>query len=542
MSAPFIPEELKRLTRWNVWLRVGERKIPFGPETGRAQAWQDNLTTYDAAMAALHRPIAYAGESRKPDGVGFRLGGDYAGIDLDCAIYVVDGKPKLRSWALRIVDQARKEGAWIEKSLSGDGLHVILRKSGSEQAPHVNKWTVEHDSSEPDPRKPCQVEMYLDGQYFTVSGKPAKGGDATVIGCAPDTWALALETSPQDGRRSDAEPERDFDGEDTAAPMVRDKGATLWGSLPRGTVDSPMAMVNSLALARAGDLVPGMFPEARLENSAWKIWPDATGGAGGSTNAISIHAARGVRDFAAHKREGAPEDGKLSMIDLLLPPYGEFVGDDFQGCQTAVQAAQKLCDAMDMPWLKKLFRDDPDAAPGSAELVNVLARDAPVKVPEWPAGVLPAGLESYARHIARRRAADETTGCFTHFVAMAASIPQGVVYEVTGGGADPFRQHTSLYALLAGRSGMRKSPLLDAAFAPVEEVESEWRRTFEKAHAAFRLKQAEAEGRKGRHPKKGEEAKGEPLGAGGAFAPPDDVIRGARTMMPPPIRVASLSL
>lgn len=92
-----------------------------------------------------------ASASKAGAGLGFVLNGDgVVCVDLDHCL--VDGV--LAPWARRIVDLA--PGCWIERSVSGDGLHVW----GLGRLERGRRLSVEGGS----------VELYADGRYIAVTG------------------------------------------------------------------------------------------------------------------------------------------------------------------------------------------------------------------------------------------------------------------------------------------------------------------------------------------------------------------------------------
>ena len=101
--------------------------------------------------ASTWSPYREAAASNAGAGLGFVLNGDgVACIDLDHCL--VDGE--LASWARRLVDMA--PGCWIERSVSGDGLHIW----GFGRLERGRRLSVESGS----------VELYADGRYIAVTG------------------------------------------------------------------------------------------------------------------------------------------------------------------------------------------------------------------------------------------------------------------------------------------------------------------------------------------------------------------------------------
>ena len=114
----YIPPELREIPSWVVW-RYQQRgndwtKPPFQPngryaESNNAATW----TTFDEALAAY--------QTGRFDGIGWNVGRDIAGIDLDDVIGA-DGDIDPRASA--ILD--RFAGTYCELSPSGTGYRLIV--------------------------------------------------------------------------------------------------------------------------------------------------------------------------------------------------------------------------------------------------------------------------------------------------------------------------------------------------------------------------------------------------------------------------------
>jgi putative DNA primase/helicase len=118
-----IPEELTERPQWVCWRLVerGERltKAPFNAQTGDPASCVDLLSWSDFSTACA----SY--EAGGYDGVGFVLssGDPFTALDLDdCRSAAGVIKP----WAQEILDRV-PEDAYREVSVSGSGVHVILR-------------------------------------------------------------------------------------------------------------------------------------------------------------------------------------------------------------------------------------------------------------------------------------------------------------------------------------------------------------------------------------------------------------------------------
>lgn len=133
-----IPTELTSRPRW---VRRTASKVPV---------------TVDGEAASSTAPETWsvykqAAASKSGAGLGFVLNGDgVVCVDLDHCL--VDGE--LAPWARRIVNLA--PGCWIERSVSGDGLHIW----GQGRLERGRRLSVDGGS----------VELYADGRYIAVTG------------------------------------------------------------------------------------------------------------------------------------------------------------------------------------------------------------------------------------------------------------------------------------------------------------------------------------------------------------------------------------
>lgn len=123
-------------------------KLPINPHTGGMAMTNtpDTWGTFEAAVKAVKR--------HHLDGIGFvftRQAG-IVGVDLDSCI---SSGGILEVWASRIVGELK---SYTEYSPSGTGLHVLLR-----------------GVLPPGRRKIGQIEMYDEGRFFTVTGRPISG-------------------------------------------------------------------------------------------------------------------------------------------------------------------------------------------------------------------------------------------------------------------------------------------------------------------------------------------------------------------------------
>ena len=141
---------MRQQARWGLW-RYEERdgkptKVPYRLDGNRARSTVAEDWAGFPAVAAHFVRVADS------DGIGFRLGEGWAGVDLDHCI--VGGEPL--SWARSITEIL---DSYSEYSPSGTGIKVFLlgRLPAGER------------------RRTGNIEMYDAGRYFTVTGQHVPG-------------------------------------------------------------------------------------------------------------------------------------------------------------------------------------------------------------------------------------------------------------------------------------------------------------------------------------------------------------------------------
>ncbi|MFI6465680.1 DNA primase [Streptomyces sp. NPDC050538] len=133
-----LPDELTSRPRW---VRRTAAKVPVAVDGGTASSTApETWSRYRDAAA-----------SKVGAGLGFVLAGDgVVCLDLDHCMY----GDRVAPWAQRILDAAGP--TWVERSVSGDGLHVW----GLGELPHGRRITVGTGT----------VELYGTGRYIAVTG------------------------------------------------------------------------------------------------------------------------------------------------------------------------------------------------------------------------------------------------------------------------------------------------------------------------------------------------------------------------------------
>jgi hypothetical protein len=173
-----IPDELKRRPQWVVWAyewregRDGKgkwTKPPHNPITGdyaKSNAPNTWGTFKDAINAARGGGVA---------GIGYMFHADdpYVGIDLDHCLNPLTGT--VMPEAEGIVKRLK---SYTERSPGGDGLHVIVK--GALRSSH----------------KSAEVETYVAGRYFTVTGHHYPGTPTTIESCEAGLAAWEAECFP----------------------------------------------------------------------------------------------------------------------------------------------------------------------------------------------------------------------------------------------------------------------------------------------------------------------------------------------------------
>ena len=145
-----IPHALKARPQWVVWKRE-ERdgkptKVPYSPVSFERASTTDLMTwgSFEDAFAAWRIDNF--------DGVAFCFcsADPFVGIDIDACRNPETGE--IEEWAQHLIEKF--EGAYIEVSPSGKGVHIIAcgrLQSGKRSGP---------------------IEMYNQRRFFTVTGRP----------------------------------------------------------------------------------------------------------------------------------------------------------------------------------------------------------------------------------------------------------------------------------------------------------------------------------------------------------------------------------
>ena len=160
-----IPLEMKAVKRWVCWTAD---KTPINPHTlhGASSTNSSTWGTFDEAAAAMGKQASYRGADGQTTavvlGVGFVLGGGWAGIDLDGG--QDHGGGVVNQTAL---SDAEALGTYAEYSKSGEGYHFIGKYTGGKLDGTANKAE--------------GVEIYTGAHYFAMTGLVYRGGPVADI-------------------------------------------------------------------------------------------------------------------------------------------------------------------------------------------------------------------------------------------------------------------------------------------------------------------------------------------------------------------------
>lgn len=271
-----IPQEMRACSRWGLW-RYETRgskptKIPFSPVSGHEASSTNphDWTTFEHACSVLRQRARF-------DGLGFRLGEPWAGVDLDGCRDPETGD--LAPEAAAIIEAL---DSYTEVSPSGNGVKLFLkghlppgrRRTKAPWAPLGG----DH----------ADIEMYDMGRYFTVTGEgiwePGEFADRSqglqelhqrLYGAT----ALPMSVSERNGRS--ARPEKAF--EDADAKILRvARGASNGAAFSRlfdhgdssdygSPSEADAALVAHLAFYCGGDVlrVDNLFRRSGLMRDKW---------------------------------------------------------------------------------------------------------------------------------------------------------------------------------------------------------------------------------------------------------------------------------
>lgn len=254
-----VPKLMSEASRWIVWAYWFYKGV--WKKEPRSTLAREQAKPIDAAQTKYHCTIHNVirllhdlmrhnpygrreSTKRNPrillDGIGFVLGGGFAGIDLDdCLIRDDAGNYRLAPWAQAILDRFPETYAEVSPSRTGVKIFLLGRLADDLKG---RKWTGMGDDGR------GAVEIYDRGRYFTVTGLVVKGREGKLAELGDQLNALHAELSTRGG-------ERRAEADDAAAAEVTPR--------PAGTQDDEALLakartckngVEFSALFDAGDI------------------------------------------------------------------------------------------------------------------------------------------------------------------------------------------------------------------------------------------------------------------------------------------------
>lgn len=329
MNYNHVPAELKRLAQW-VCFRLVPRengkkaKIPIDPKTRREAKANDPATwaTFEEATAAA--------ELYSFPGVGIEFANGIFGVDLD---NVIDEAGNISADAREIVDAL---DSYTELSPSGRGLHILCLGSipkGGNRAKLPGGG---------------EIEMYDNGRYFTVTGKP--------YGTPRGLATRSVEAADVHGRyiaRVDAEKPVQSHGE------------------PRRVQESDSELLQKMFGSGRGDAIR-------------RLWEGDTSAHGGDHSAADLAL---VRDLAYWTNGDATRiDDLFRSSGLMREKWDERRGAQTYGEKTIAQVLRGFTPFVEQQPIKRILRGGEVVT--DFEVMRAAAESAPPPVESQSAPVV----------------------------------------------------------------------------------------------------------------------------------------------------------
>ena len=167
-----VPKQMQDLFCWILWHR-------FPQPDGKIKKVPDEFTRKDKKITWDNMPYMFMAQAKQKlyspeslsDGIGFvfKEKSAFAGIDIDDAI-LPDGayNEPVRKIILPILQAARRDGCYIEKSISGTGYHIFGHTTLKPFLLATTDGSGRIDSK--------NIEIHYANSYFTVSGNMLSPG------------------------------------------------------------------------------------------------------------------------------------------------------------------------------------------------------------------------------------------------------------------------------------------------------------------------------------------------------------------------------
>lgn len=153
------PQFLRDWPMWAAWSAPQKRPLDLRRRLKPASTTDpDTWATFADAQAHLARLASVVTRIPHTAGVGILIARPLAFIDLDD---VPDPHPQ---WVLDLITQAQRVGAYVERSASGEGIHVLVRAMPGFPVLTRNRWT------RPDPKGSIGIEVYQHARFCALTG------------------------------------------------------------------------------------------------------------------------------------------------------------------------------------------------------------------------------------------------------------------------------------------------------------------------------------------------------------------------------------
>ncbi len=410
-----VPEALRAEPRWVGWAYVTrddgkQTKEPRWAATERLASSTNPKTWsgFDVAVAGV--------AIGKHAGIGYVLGDGRAGVDLDGAI---DEDGGVKAWAVRFLRHALDLGVYVERSVSGTGLHFIGRAALPSGGHNVR-------------REGLAVEWYADGRYFTVSGDVSGG-----LGGDPDADMQPL-IDRLESEVLAIVPGVTVDAAEVAKRLRGQELLVEASTLDPATVEA----AERAFMHRAGQEMREAWDRdecAGQSEERQKLVTRIAKDVGGDPVLTAAVFARSPR-FVAECRRG-------KMPRLLGHEVGKAVSYRKPGEERPWSQAPAT--PPDEPW---------------PEPVDLWAKTV---VPPLPRGIFPAEIEALATEMESTSGFDPAHTAVAALTACAAAISDDFQVEVKRG--DPtWRESARLWTVIYGPPSSKKSPVIKCVTAPMD--------------------------------------------------------------------------
>jgi primase-polymerase (primpol)-like protein len=176
-----IPAELRGEKRWVLWRLVRSTKGTARWDKVPHQSNGEHAKSNDPSTWATFKGVVAAYRSGGYDGIGFMLGGGFAGIDLDDVRNRETGEITA-PWAAELIEQT---DSYVDISPSGTGVKVV----------GTGIWTGKFHKR-PHPAGTGEVEVYDSGRFFCITGQAVKALPVDDIQSVLDDLARLFDPVP----------------------------------------------------------------------------------------------------------------------------------------------------------------------------------------------------------------------------------------------------------------------------------------------------------------------------------------------------------